>query len=644
MNEKIRRVFKKHSLPRMLVLLTDLSVTALGFLLANILRFNFDIGMISLAKIITQLTCIIVPLHLAAFLLAGSYRGILRHSSIEDLGKLFLAISIAAMMTMAAAWATHLPSVPDVWILAYSVPLIHAVLTLVLLMAFRLGVRATYQTYVNSRNGFRPVLIFGAGERGQVTCNVLESDNYSHVKVAGFIDDKKSLKGKQLAGKQIYTEEQAFDKFINNKAVGEIIMAISKKSIDPGRKKAFLDRCVQQGVTVKEVPSVKDWIDGKFSSKHIRELNIEDLLGRDPIWLNMDSVSAGLKDKVILVTGAAGSIGSEIVRQLMSFESRKVILLDQAESPLYDLQNELLNLYPASRLEVVIASVTDRYRMRQVFEAYRPQYVFNAAAYKHVPLMEDTPYQAIRVNIGGISVLADLSVEFGVKKFVMISTDKAVNPTNVMGASKRICEIYIQALAQSGLTDTQFITTRFGNVLGSNGSVVPIFRKQIACGGPVTVTHRDIIRYFMTIPEACQLVLEAGFMGKGGEIYVFDMGEPVKIYDMAVKMISLAGLKPEVDIPIVFTGLRPGEKLYEELLADEEHTIFTHHPKIKAALIREHNFTMVKLKVDEMLKATQTEPQAELVRRMKKLVPEFISQNPEVSKEKVDPLFCAPQV
>ena len=632
MNETIRDIFKKHSLPRKLVLITDLSLVALAFLLANILRFNLDVGMVSLKEILVQLLGIILPLYFLTFILTGSYRGILRHSSIEDLGKLFLSIAIATLLTMGVGWITHWQSVPDYWLMPYSVPLIHAVVTLAVLSAFRLGVRELYQTYVNSREGRRSVLIFGAGDLGQIACNVLENDGYSATRVAGFIDDKKSLEGKQLAGKQIYSEDQAFNKFINDKDVDEIILAVSKKKIDPERKRAFLDRCVKQGITVKEVPPVKDWIGGKFSSKQIRPVNIEDLLGREPIWLNMEAVAKGLKDTTVLVTGAAGSIGSEIVRQLMSFELGKVILLDQAESPLYDLQNELLKTSAASRFGVAVASVTDRYRLREVFETFRPEYVFHAAAYKHVPLMEDAPYQAVRVNVGGTSLLADLSVEFGVKKFVMISTDKAVNPTNVMGASKRICEIYIQALAQSGITDTQFITTRFGNVLGSNGSVVPIFRKQIAAGGPVTVTDPEIIRYFMTIPEACQLVLEAGFMGRGGEIYVFDMGKPVKIYDLAVKMISLAGLKPGVDIPIVFTGLRPGEKLYEELLSDGENTIETHHPKIKAARVRQHDFTRVKLEVDDLLKATQNEPEGELVRRMKQLVPEFVSNNSEYCK------------
>ena len=370
----------------------------------------------------------------------------------------------------------------------------------------------------------------------------------------------------------------------------------------------------------------------QFSVQQIREVRIEDLLGREPIWLNQEKVVRKLKEATVLVTGAAGSIGSEIVRQLMALHTRHVVLVDQAESPLYDLQQELGKAFPDVSFEVVIASVTNHQRMEQVFAKYRPRYVFHAAAYKHVPLMEAAPAEAIRVNVGGTRIIADLSVEYGVKKFVMISTDKAVNPTNVMGASKRICEIYIQALTQSHQVETQFITTRFGNVLGYNGSVVPLFRKQIEAGGPVTVTHRDIIRYFMTIPEACQLVLEAGFMGKGGEIYVFDMGEPVKIYDLAVKMISLSGYKPNEDIPIHITGLRPGEKLYEELLADEENTIPTHHPKIKAARVRQHDIRVVGKAVTEMVTATRIESEMELVCRMKMLVPEFISQNSHFSQ------------
>lgn len=627
MNEAIRDIFKKHSLPRKFVLAADLAIVSVAYLLANILRFNFNIGQVSLAEMTLHICCVVLPVYLLAFLVTGSYRGILRHSSIEDFIKIIVAAGIGLIVTLAFSWMTHFRTFPDAWGMPYSMPFIHSMLTIIILMSFRLSVRWTYQTYSMPRSGYKAVLIFGAGELGQITCSVLENDSYSRIRVVGFIDDKRSLEGKELGGKKIYSEDQAFCKFIVNKAVDEIVLGINKKKLEPERRREFLDRCLKEGVTVKEVPPIKDWIGGKFSSRQIRDVRIEDLLGREPIWLSQEEVSAGLKDAVVLVTGAAGSIGSEMVRQLMSFECRKVILFDQAESPLYDLQNELLKSYAPHRFQVLVGSVVDHYRMRQVFCTFRPQYVFHAAAYKHVPLMEDAPYQAIRINVGGTVVMADLAIEFGVKKFVMVSTDKAVNPTNVMGASKRICETYTQSLAQLETTKTQFITTRFGNVLGSNGSVVPLFRKQIAAGGPVTVTHRDIIRYFMTIPEACQLVLEAGFMGKGGEIYVFDMGDPVKIYDLAVKMITLAGLKPEVDIPIVFSGLRPGEKLYEELLADEENTVYTHHPKIKAATVRPYAFDVIRTEIHGLLSALQSEPDTELVRRMKAIVPEFVSQN-----------------
>jgi FlaA1/EpsC-like NDP-sugar epimerase len=632
MEKFINTSFKKYMLPRGLVLLTDLAITAMGFPLAYLLRFNFHPEHISFDQVVVQLVIIIVPIYLAAFLLSRSYRGIIRHSSFQDAFRFFVAIGLAATASLLVAWFAHVEAVSKIWVLPYSVVLIHAILSIVMLLGFRLVVRSVYYTYAYPREGLSQVLIFGAGEMGMMAMNVIESDNSMGVNVAGFIDDKKSLQGKQLMGKPIYTEAYAFNKVLQQKKISEIILAVSDANIEPARRKGLFDRCLKYGVSIRETPPIQDWINGKFDSRQIRKVSIEDLLGRKPIRLDQRKISDGLKGAVVLVTGAAGSIGSEIIRQLLPFELKQVILLDQAESALYDLQNELLPKYLQKQYEVVVASVTDPHRMRQVFEKFRPQYVFNAAAYKHVPLMEAAPYEAIRVNVGGTRLLADLSVEFGVEKFVMISTDKAVNPTNVMGASKRLCEIYIQALAQSTKTRTQFITTRFGNVLGSNGSVVPLFRKQIEAGGPVTITHPDIIRYFMTIPEACQLVLEAGFMARGGEIYVFDMGEPVKIYDMAVKMISLAGLRPDIDIPIVFTGLRPGEKLYEELLANDENTIPTHHPKIKAARVRKHQFAKVKLATDALLEATQKESQAELVCRMKEMVPEFISQNSEYSQ------------
>ena len=628
---KLLYQFNKYNLPRKLVLTADLSITVTAFLAAYVLRYNLNINQVSFTQVLLQMVLIIFPLYLCAFLWSGSYRGIVRHSSIDDAVLFYKAIGIASIIALVVSSLCRYVDIPEYWVLPGSVIIIHGAISTFLLMGFRMIVRGIYQFYMNPQEEQRPILIFGAGDMGQIAMQIIENDKCSCEKVVGFIDDNHVLIGKRLADKIIYSEDEAFEKVIENKKVCEIILAIGSQNISSNRKKLLFDRCLKQGIKIREVPPVKDWINGKFSSCQIREIRIEDLLGREPIVLNQYKISKGLKDAVVLVTGAAGSIGSEIVRQLMAFDLSQVILLDQAESPLYDLQNELQKKFSGDKFSIVVASVTDRYRMRYVFEKYRPQYVFNAAAYKHVPLMENAPYEAIRVNVGGTRLLADLSVRFGVKKFVMISTDKAVNPTNIMGASKRICEIYIQALTQSNNIQTQFITTRFGNVLGSNGSVVPLFQKQIECGGPITVTHPDIIRYFMTIPEACQLVLEAGFMGRGGEIYVFDMGEPVKIYDLAVKMITLAGFKPGTDIPIVFTGLRPGEKLFEELLSNKENTIPTHHPKIKTAKVREHNFGIVELAVDELLKSTQRESEDEIVMRMKALVPEFISQNSKFS-------------
>lgn len=628
MKEFIKQQFRKYVLPRKIVLLMDMSLVLISLLPAYLLRFSLTINQVDSSQILFQQAFILLPVYLTTFLVSGSYRGILRHSGMEDISRFAVAIGSAAASIITISVLLHLLDFPKRWIIPYSIIFTHTAICSVLLVGFRLVIRNLYYTYGISHAEFRSVLIFGAGELGKITLKVLENDIFSRITVAGFIDDNHKMIGKMLMGKMIYSEKQVFHRLLKSEKISEIILAINPENITQARKKQLLDQCLKYKVGVSEVPPLKDWSNGQFKPEQIRKIKVEDLLGRDPIWLDQQSVAEGLNNSVVLVTGAAGSIGSEIVRQLLAFKSKEVILVDQAESALYDLQNELKTNFPDACFTPIITSVTNEYRMRSIFQRYRPQYVFNAAAYKHVPLMEANPTEAIRVNIGGTCVIANLSVEFGVEKFVMISTDKAVNPTNVMGASKRICEIYIQALTQSAVAGkTQFITTRFGNVLGSNGSVVPLFRKQIDAGGPVTVTHPDIIRYFMTIPEACQLVLEAGFMGRGGEIYVFDMGDPVNIYDLALNMIKLAGLKPDIDIPITFTGLRPGEKLYEELLADEENTLPTYHPKIMTAKVRQYSFDFVRLQINALLESVYRESDQELVARMKTLVPEFNSKN-----------------
>lgn len=625
-NKQLYSFFSRFNLPRGIVLLVDMFITTACFYAAYILRLNFNFADISFAAVTWQLVCIIIPVYLCAYLLTGSYRGIIRHSSIDDATSFSVSILCAGTFTLWIAVLIRISSVPDRWILPFSVILIHAALVSVMVMGLRLVVRSMYYTYIIHHKGYRRVLICGTGETGKVTQHMLENYHHSRIHVVGFMDNNPAMTGKRLSGKPIYSEEQVFGKVLKDFNISEIIWAVERSETNPYYRKVLFDKCLDHGIHIREVTPLENWQDGKPNANQLHEVRIEDLLGRDPIELDMNRISRGLKNSVVMVTGAAGSIGSEIVRQLLSYEVSKVVMVDQAESPLYDLHNELMTRFPSAMYESFLTSITDRKRMRYVFEKYHPTYVFNAAAYKHVPMMESSPYEAIRVNIGGTCLLADLSVEFGVKKFVMISTDKAINPTNVMGASKRICEMYIQALAQSRVS-TQFITTRFGNVLGSNGSVIPLFKKQIERGGPVTVTHRDIIRYFMTIPEACQLVLEAGFMGRGGEVFMFDMGAPVKIYDLACKMITLAGFQPEEEIPIQITGLRPGEKLYEELLTDQEKTVPTHHPKIRLAHVSPMDFGIIKFDIDALMIASQMETDVELVCRMKSIVPEFVSQN-----------------
>jgi FlaA1/EpsC-like NDP-sugar epimerase len=423
----------------------------------------------------------------------------------------------------------------------------------------------------------------------------------------------------------VYSPKSMSKEFLRKHNIETMVFAI--RDISPAEKSDIIRSALNLGLEVRDTPAVDTWMNGELQMRQIEKVKLEDLLGREPIQLNLKKIGLGLSGKTIMVTGAAGSIGSEIVRQLTRFQVKELVLLDQAETPMFHLENELKTLYSQCLVKTILADITHEEKMKAIFSLYRPEVVFHAAAYKHVPLMEENPHEAIRVNVGGTKLITRLSVQYGVKKFVMISTDKAVNPTNVMGASKRICEMIVQLKSQKIDNKTQFIITRFGNVLGSNGSVIPIFTKQIAEGGPVTVTHPDITRYFMTIPEACQLVLEAGFMGKGGEIFVFDMGKPVKIVDLANQMIRLSGFTPDKDIRIEYTGLRPGEKLYEELLNDEETTKPTYHPKIKIANVKELEAPGMLLQVENAIDRLYSLSKREVIEICKELVPEYDSNN-----------------
>jgi len=485
--------------------------------------------------------------------------------------------------------------------------------------------------YTKKVNGSRKkTLIYGAGDLGIAVKRTLDHDVRSKNAIVGFLDDNEQKINKVIDGTKIYAS-QKFSHLINTLNIEEVIIA--SHNIPSDRKNEITDVALEKNVNILTLPPVKKIMNGDLNPNQIQKIRIEDLLERDPIKINDDHILSQTKGKRILVTGAAGSIGSEIASQLGKYEPQMIILCDQAESPLHNLQLDLQDEFPNQVYHTYIADVRSTKRMHLLFETFKPHYVYHAAAYKHVPMMENHPLEAVQTNVIGTKNLADLAVEFQVEKFVFVSTDKAVNPTNIMGATKRIAEIYVQSLnnhlehASGGNVHTKFITTRFGNVLGSNGSVIPRFRDQIQKGGPVTVTHPEITRYFMTIPEACRLVLEAGTMGQGGEIFVFDMGKSVKIVELAKKMIRLSGFKPNEDIEIKFTGLRPGEKLYEELLNDLENTLPTHHEKIMIAKVRENNYDIVCIKIDELQQRLTTQNKNEVVYQMKIIVPEFKSKN-----------------
>jgi len=518
--------------------------------------------------------------------------------------------------------------------------IIYALFAFTGLTTYRTCIKIFFQYTKSTRNGRKNAVVFGAGDLGIAVKRTFEHDFRSEKTIVAYIDDNEEKIGKSIDGLKIYSSKE-FPRMIKKHGIDELIIASSNIDID--NKNMIIDIALEQNINVLTLPPVNKILNGDLSPAQIKQVRIEDLLERAPIHISNEKLFDQLRGKRVLVTGAAGSIGSEISKQLSKYEPQMIILCDQAESPLHNLQLDLQDLYKNQIYHTFIADIRSEERMRQLFETFKPHFVYHAAAYKHVPMMENHPSEGVKTNVFGTYLLANLSVEFDIQKFVFVSTDKAVNPTNIMGATKRIAEKYVQSLngylsTQNGIKSTRFITTRFGNVLGSNGSVIPRFRDQIEKGGPVTVTHPDITRYFMTIPEACQLVIEAGNMGQGGEIFVFDMGKSVKIVDLAKKMIRLSGYVPFKDIEIKFTGLRPGEKLYEELLNDLENTLPTHHEKIMIAKVRGNDFNRVKEEVLNLSKALESHNNLNIVRQMKVMVPEFLSQNSiyeQLDKEKM---------
>ena len=609
----------KHT-PRWIVLSIDLAASVMSIVFAFLLRFNFDLTNEYFDRI-WQIIILVFVTRLIVFLLTHSYAGIIRFTGTKDAIRIILVITYTNAIYIAINYSSFFFA-HQKYIIPFSVILIDYFVSIFLLTGFRLFVKTVYYEANNLFKEEKRVVILGINEDAVTTKRVLTRDPKIKYKVEAFIDPYGTGKKKQLDGIKFYKLSE-LETVLKKSDIYELIL--SDKSISTVQKQKVIDLCFEYDVNVLTLPDAKDWINGELTYRQIRKINIEDLLEREPIKLDEKQIKKDILNKTILVTGAAGSIGSEIVFQLTRFQPKLIIVLDQAESPLYNLELELKEKYGFHNYEIVIGDVTNPVRMKKVFETFMPDTIYHAAAYKHVPMMENNPSEALRVNISGTKIIADTALAFNAAKFVMISTDKAVNPTNVMGASKRIAEIYIQTLQQQN--KTAFVTTRFGNVLGSNGSVIPRFKQQIEEGGPVTVTHPEITRYFMTIPEACQLVLQAGALGKGGEIFIFDMGKSVKIVNLAKKMIQLSGLKLGTDINLKFTGLRPGEKLYEELLADKENTLPTVHKKIMTAKTRQYPADEVIAQTEQLISVLKNHDNFEIVGLMKQIIPEFISKN-----------------
>jgi len=611
--------YKNRNTPRSLILFIDTIIVFFSILVAYLLRFNFNIPANEIV-ILPKALGLILSIRVLSFLLSKIFAGIIRYTEIQDVVRVFFVILSGSVLITIANFIIYYYT--GIFIIPRAVLIIEFITTSLGLIFFRLIVKVTFNELKNSSDNVRNVVIFGAGEAALITKTALQQQPGITNKILAFFDDNKKVKGKKIENISI-KDGSKLSEFLEQNQVNQMVIAI--QNIDQSRKREIAEICLKYNVTIKDVPPVNSWINGELSASQIKNIKITDLLDRDEIKLNKKEIKKTYSGKKVLITGAAGSIGSEIVRQLIHFNPKQIILFDQAETPLHHIELEM-GLNPKVNMEFVIGDIRDESRLNKLFHTFQPEVVIHAAAYKHVPMMENNPAEAVLTNVKGTKLLAEFAVKYKIETFIMISTDKAVNPTNVMGASKRIAEIFIQSLNHDKCT-TKFITTRFGNVLGSNGSVIPLFKKQIEERQPITITHPNITRYFMTIPEASLLVLEAGATGQKNEIYVFDMGKSVKIVDVAKKMIKLSGLELGKDIQIIYSGLRPGEKLYEELLANSENTIPTKNSKILKAKVREVDAIKTKTDIEELISLTKSEDNMLIVTQMKKIVPEFLSKN-----------------
>lgn len=623
MKKIVRRYLSVNVLPIWMILAMDVVMIGLSLLLAYALRYDFSSRVLDSATMWRTMWLTMV-VSLVFFKMFRTYSSVLRLSSFVDIARIFVALFVS--YTAVALACMVAPLVTDIRLAPVNVILMAFIINFALMASSRVIVKMMFETIKAGGSSQTNIFIYGAKEAGVNIAKSLRVSMRERYRLRGFIADEPDLYDKLIMGVRVFPNDENLFDILAQKGVKTIIVSPAKRN--ELKKEENLDRFLKHNIKLLTAPPLSEWNQRGLESGDIKEIQIEDLLQRDPIQIDIRKVASHLEGKRVMITGAAGSIGSEIMRQVATFNPYKLILVDQAETPLHDIRLELMDKWRNLDAETIVADIANQTRMEAIFKEFRPQYIFHAAAYKHVPMMEDNVSESIQTNVAGTRILADLAVKYKAEKFVMISTDKAVNPTNVMGCSKRICEIYVQSLAKKlqkeGGHVTQFITTRFGNVLGSNGSVIPRFKEQIRRGGPVTVTHPEIIRYFMTIPEACRLVLEAGSMGNGGEIYIFDMGKPVKIVDLAKRMISLSG---RTDVKIEFTGLRHGEKLYEELLNVKELTKPTYHEKIMIATVREYDYDEVKDRIQHLIDVSYSYDQMKIVAAMKDLVPEFISKN-----------------